>query len=118
MLMLLAEEKARRADNSGSRNAALTIRWQSSKVPTTAKVRTFSPQQDSCCAWRAETRFFGYSSTTSAHGRRWNAAATAPPVSPDVATSTVSGPAAGAHNRSREAARNLAPKSLNAQVGP
>src|SRR5262245_49632610 len=118
MLMLFADENARCDESCGSRNAALTMRWQSSNVPATAKSVTLSPQQDSCCACRGDTRFFGYSSTTSAHDRRWNAAATAPPVSPDVATSTVSGREECAQRRASEAARKRAPKSLNAQVGP
>src|SRR5690606_14908066 len=54
--------------------------------------------------------------------RPWNAAATAPPVSPDVATRIVTGraessPTSGSA-RSIRAARKRAPTSLNAAVGP
>ena len=52
---------------------------------------------------------------TSILGRRQQAAATAPPVSPDVATRTVRGLRS---RRERHSAENLAPTSLNAAVGP
>ena len=35
--------------------AAFTILWQSSKLPRTARARTFPPQAVSCFSWRAET---------------------------------------------------------------
>ncbi len=51
-------------------------------------------------------------------GLRWKAAATAPPVSPDVATRMFSGREDSLRMRDSEAARKRAPKSLNAAVGP
>ena len=48
-------ELVRRRRARGSRNASLTMRWQSSNVPRTANVRTLSPQHASCCACRGET---------------------------------------------------------------
>jgi hypothetical protein len=51
--------------------------------------------------------------------RLWKAAATAPPVSPDVATRIFSGRMAPRRRACVSvAARNRAPKSLNAAVGP
>ena len=51
-------------------------------------------------------------------GRPWNAAATAPPVSPEVATRIVSGFPDLCGRRANAAARKHAPTSLNAAVGP
>ena len=43
---------------------------------------------------------------------------TAPPVSPEVATKTLSVGSRGSRKRSKQAAKNRAPKSLKAAVGP
>src|SRR5690606_25847265 len=59
-----------------------------------------------------------YSTTTRRPGWPWNAAATAAPVSPEVATRMVSGRSAPRRMRARQAARKRAPTSLNAAVGP
>lgn len=48
----------------------------------------------------------------------WKAEATAPPVSPDVATRTVSSSVSSLVRYAMRRAMNLAPKSLNASVGP
>src|ERR1700732_1721085 len=50
--------------------------------------------------------------------RSWKAAATAPPVSPEVATRMVSARSSAPRRRAKHAARKRAPKSLNAAVGP
>ena len=76
---------------SSSDSACLASRWQSSKLPSTRNARTLSPQQPSPCACRGDTRPSGYRITTLKPGRRWNAAATAAPVSPEVATRIVVG---------------------------
>ncbi len=94
------------------------MRWHSSNVPATDSVRTLRPQQASCFSWRGDTSPRGYSTTTSTHGRPTNAAATAPPVSPEVATRIVSRRGSARGMRSSVAARKRAPKSLNAAVGP
>ncbi len=116
--MLLADDSSRRAPIAGSANAALTSRWQSSKVPSTDSDLTLPPQQVSCRSCRGETRPRGNSTTTSMPGRPWNAAATAPPVSPEVATRIVSVRRVSRCSRPRHAARKRAPKSLKAAVGP
>ena len=72
-------------------SAALTIRWQSSKRPRTARLATLPPQQVSCRSCVGDTRPFGYSTATSMPLWPWKAAATAPPVSPEVATRIFSG---------------------------
>jgi hypothetical protein len=118
MLMLLAELSAIASRSDSSWKDCLTSRWQSSNVPRTAKLRTLSPQQVNCRACVGETLPEGNSNTTRNPGRRWKAAATAPPVSPDVATNIVSGRESRRGIRARQAARNRAPKSLNAAVGP
>ena len=89
--MLLAELSGTCARSASSDSACLARRWQSSKLPSTRNVRTLSPQHPRPCAWRGETRPSGYRITTSKPGRRWNAAATAAPVSPEVATRIVVG---------------------------
>src|SRR5437773_4753506 len=116
--MLLAEDSTERAFSSSSRKACFTRRWQSSNVPRTASDRTFSPQQVSwrCCV--GDTRPLGNSTATSTPGRSWKAAATAPPVSPEVATRMVSARSPWPRRRAKQAARKRAPKSLNAAVGP
>ncbi len=116
--MLLAEDSGSCTCSAASLSAALTMRWQSSKRPATRKALTLSPKQPSWCAWRGETNPSGYRATTRMPGWRWNAAATAAPVSPDVATRIVNGRASARGSRRRQAARKRAPKSLNAQVGP
>src|SRR5207248_7356939 len=88
--MLLAEDSSERAPSSSSRNACFTRRWQSSKVPRTASDLTLPPQQVSWRSWVGDTSPLGNSTATSTPGRSWKAAATAPPVSPEVATRMVS----------------------------
>ena len=112
---------SRAADaSSGSASAAFTRRWQSSKEPATSSACTLPPNAVSCCSCRRLMRPDGYSSTTSMPLRRQKARATAPPVSPEVATSTTTRcpPGLARSRRSSSVARNEAPKSLNAQVGP
>ena len=60
-------------------------------VPCTRYDSTLPPQQVSWRSCVGDTRPFGNSTETSMPGRRWNAAATAPPVSPEVATRMFSG---------------------------
>jgi len=116
--MLLADVNRRAARSAGSAMAAFTSRWQSSNAPRTAKARTFPPHAVNCFSCRGDTIPAGYSTATSTPGRPWNAAATAPPVSPDVATRMVSGRASPPRRRNMSAARKRAPTSLNAAVGP
>src|SRR5690606_22265758 len=116
--MLLAELSGTCACSSASLSARLTRAWQSSNEPATRSAETLSPKQPSWCAWRGETRPSGYSTTTRRPGWPWNAAATAAPVSPEVATRMVSGRSAPRRMRARQAARKRAPTSLNAAVGP
>src|SRR5690606_23203770 len=116
--MLLAELSGTCACSSASLSARLTRAWQSSNEPATRSAETLSPKQPSWCAWRGETRPSGYSTTTRSPGWPWNAAATAAPVSPEVATRMVSGRSAPRRMRARQAARKRAPMSLNAAVGP
>src|SRR6266480_876607 len=116
--MLLAEDSSERAPSSPSRNACFTRRWQSSKVPRTASDLTLPPQQVSWRSWVGDTSPLGYSTATSTPGRSWKAAATAPPVSPEVATRMVSARSPRPRRRAKQAARKRAPKSLNAAVGP
>src|SRR2546421_12791679 len=116
--MLLAEDSSERALSCSSRNACFTRRWQSSNVPRTLSDLTLPPQQVSWRSWVGDTSPLGYSTTTSTPGRSWKAAATAPPVSPEVATRSVSARSPPPHRRAKQAARKRAPKSLNAAVGP
>ena len=63
--------------------------------------------------------FFGYNITTSIPSILLNPLATAPPVSPDVATRTVIFSFLFfSAIKPRNLAMNLAPTSLNARVGP
>ncbi len=107
-----------RARSCASAKASFTMRWQSSNVPRTENERTLPPQQVSCRSWVGETSPLGNSTDTPTPGRLWNAAATAPPVSPDVATRICSCGSFGPRARPMQAARKRAPKSLNAAVGP
>src|SRR5205823_3677279 len=116
--MLLAEDSSERAPSSPSRNACFTRRWQSSNVPRTASGLTLPPQQVSWRSWVGDTSPLGNSTATSTPGRSWKAAATAPPVSPEVATRMVSARSPRPRRRAKQAARKRAPKSLNAAVGP
>src|SRR5213082_2737129 len=116
--MLLAEDSSERAPSSSSRNACFTRRWQSSKVPRTESERTLPPQQVSWRSWVGDTSPLGKSTATSTPGRWWKAAATAPPVSPEVATRMVSGRSAPWRRQPKQPARKRAPKSLKAAVGP
>src|SRR5690606_14725209 len=116
--MLLAELNGTCACSSASLSARLTSAWQSSNEPATRSALTLSPKQPNWCAWRGDTRPSGYSTTTRRPGWPWNAAATAAPVSPDVATRMVSGCVCPWRIRASVAARKRAPTSLNAAVGP
>ena len=115
---VFAELKRYFEHSCSSASAALTSAWQSSNAPLTDRDSTLSPQQVSWCSCRAETRPAGNSTTTRMPGRPLKAAATAPPVSPDVATKMVNGAASSPSRRVRHAARKPAPTSLNAAVGP
>ena len=57
--MLLAVVRRRTRRLPGLANASFSTRWQSSKVPVTAKARTFPPQAVSCFSCRPETPPFG-----------------------------------------------------------
>ena len=116
--MLLAELRGACACSSASLSARFTRAWQSSNEPATRSAVMLSPKQPNWCACRGETRPSGYSTITRSPGWRWNAAATAAPVSPDVATRIVSGLASLRRTRAMLAARKRAPKSLKAAVGP
>ena len=87
--MLLAEVRPRPDTSSGSSKAAFTSRWQSSKAPSTARASTLPPQVANWRSCRGETRPLGYITTTCTPGRPQKAWATAAPVSPEVAVSTV-----------------------------
>ena len=79
---------------------------------------TGSPQQASCSSWKGETRPLRIEDDGAHRLARPSAAQpTAPPVSPEVAASTVSG-SPPSPSRSKQAIRKRAPKSLNAPVGP
>ena len=97
--MLLAELSGACACSASSSSARLTRAWQSSNEPATRNAVMLSPKQPSWCAWRGETRPSGYSTTTRNPGWPWNAAATAAPVSPEVATRMVSGRSCGLRSR-------------------
>ena len=104
--------------SSASANMALTSRWQSSNAPATRRAWTLPPRLANCFSCSALTRPSGYSTTTDTPGVSCRPAATAPPVSPDVATSTTSSRSAPRLNWPSTAARKRAPMSLNASVGP
>ena len=75
------------------------MRWQSSKLPATRNAATLSPKRRAGAPGAARLGRRGTGSTTRKPGRRWKAAATAAPVSPEVATSTVLGRAGPARRR-------------------
>ena len=82
--------------------------WQSSKLPSTRNARMLSPKQPSWWAWRGDTRPSGYRIATRKPGRPWKAAATAAPVSPEVATTIVNG-VSPRGSAARQPARKAAP---------
>ena len=91
MLMLFADDTSRPGTRCVLDRTSFTMRWQSSNVPRTASDVTLPPQHVNCLSWRGETRPSGKRSVTRMPGRWWKAAATAPPVSPEVATRISSG---------------------------
>src|SRR5437763_6230627 len=90
MLMEFAEVRKAVLFSSTSENACFTSRWQSSNVPATSSAVMFSPSVVNCFSCASLMRFEGYRITTRIPGTPRNPCATALPVSPEVATSTVS----------------------------
>jgi len=90
-----------------SRKACFTRRWQSSNVPANRQRPDIAAPAVSWRSCVGDTSPLGNSTATSTPGRSWKAAATAPPVSPEVATRMVStrSPAAA---QTREAGREEA----------
>ena len=116
--MIELAEESPSAAVSGSTNAAFTMRWQSSKVPSTAKVRTPGRRTINCRSCVGLTCPFGYRSTTRTSSIPANPSATALPVSPDVATRIVSRSSESSRKCPMSRAIVRAPKSLNESVGP
>ena len=117
MLMELARRDGCRR-RSGSAKARLTSAWQSSNLPSTAKVVTLPPSVVICLRWRSETSSTGKSTTLCTRGTPWKAWATALPVSPDVAVRITSSPLSFAMKADIQRAIMRAAKSLNDAVGP
>jgi hypothetical protein len=116
-LMLFALASGRWA-SAGSRKASLTSRWQSSKLPSTANACTPSRAAVSWARWTGLTPSRGKSTTTSRPSTPAMPAATAPPVSPEVATSTRARRRWRARARAHQRPRVRAATSLKARVGP
>ena len=95
MLIELADVSRACFASAASANASLTSRWQSSNVPATATAVTLPPSVVNCASWTGVTPPSGNRTTTRVPARPKKAWATALPVSPEVATSTVSGAVAG-----------------------
>ena len=89
MLMEFAEVRNARLFSSISEKACFTRRWQSSNVPATSSAVIFSPSVVNCFSCASLMRLDGYKITTRIPGTPRKPCATALPVSPDVATSTV-----------------------------
>ncbi len=96
----------------------MTIFWQSSNEPLTSYASTLPPQLVSCARCLSATLPFGNRTFTERFSLPKKADATAPPVSPLVATRIVFFSPLFLSSLSIVHARNLAPKSLNALVGP
>ena len=78
------------AAKARSANMALTIAWQPSKSLATAKLCTLgAPVVVINSRWTGETRSWGWRINRATDRAPANAAAAAPPVSPDVAQTTL-----------------------------
>ncbi len=56
MLMEFADVRVSRVLRTGSWNASLARRWQSSKLPSTSRAWTLPPSVVSCFSWSSLTR--------------------------------------------------------------
>ena len=118
ILIELAEASVNLSVSSASKKASFTSFWQSSNVPFTSRAFTFSPRVVNCFSWISLTFPLGYKIVTSMFFDPKKPWATAPPVSPDVATKIWIFCCFLAKKCDINAAINLAPKSLNAIEGP
>ena len=98
-----------------SEKAILTNFWQSSNVPLTSIDFTFFWTLVNCSSWISVTLLEGYKITTFIPSTPEKPFATAPPVSPEVATKIVN---LFWFKMEKDLAKNLAAKSLKARVGP
>ena len=117
MLIELADV-SRRLAKTGSAKARLTVRWQSSNLPSTATVVTLPPMVVICLRWRSETSLIGNSTTTRMRWRPAKAWATALAVSPEVAVRMTRSSPPSRVNSPIQRAIMRAAKSLNDAVGP
>ena len=113
-----AEVRNARLFSSASENACFTSRWQSSNVPETSSAVMFSPSVVNCFSCASLMRFDGYKITTRIPGTPRNPCATALPVSPEVATSTVSVPRFAAHEITHQPRHESRAKILERQRRP
>ena len=84
--MEFALEKRMPAGGVSPRNACFTVRWQSSKLPSTAQAATLAPGMAVICRrWISLTPSRGYRTSAAVPGRSRKPFIAAEPVSPDVA---------------------------------
>jgi len=108
-----------RALNAASAFTCFTTSWQSSNVPSTARLWMFGSRSEYiCAAWNALMRPCGESMKTCTPRRPRSACSAAEPVSPEVAPSTFSVCRRRTSTSSKRAPSSCNAMSLNASVGP
>ena len=117
--MELTADRRRSARSVASAKRAFTRSWQSSKVPSTARLWTLGESTVVICRrWISLTRPWGCSITISMPARPLVDSMAADPVSPEVAPMIVTRSPRRSISRSNSGPTSCRATSLNARVGP